>query len=441
MGARVVTVNEVLGGHVQLDLECLDRVYLNAYVPILQSSGQVVAFMTQHLGLPIPSPALFDKIGQRFRRAVASFAEANDIPWVKFAKDDRKADVMAPYLKRAAAAGRPQVVAIGVAQEFQRVWAAYRRQTSTAAPQFTFTKADRRVTCYYFYLWDADFGPAFIKVCAYFPYPAKIWLNGHEWAKRQAARAGIGFTELSNGFAACDDPAGLQEICNRLQPGTIEVFAQRWLHRLPLPFGPADQRAGYWWEISMRQVEVSRTLVFDAPRRARAFFEALIADNLDIGRPANVEIIFGRRIRRDTPGVFRTAIDRPAVGPDTGGVVLNLFYKHSRIKQYLKDGRAMRIETVINAPRKAHRFELTCARWRLKFTGRRAGCLGPGRPRRGGLRRGPCRGLRRRVWDPGSRPDRRGGLPAGSGFRCPPGPGRGRGTGRRRGCCGSWCES
>jgi hypothetical protein len=129
------------------------------------------------------------------------------------------------------------------------------------------------------------------------------------------------------------------------------VFAQRWLHRLPLPFGRADQRAGYWWEISMRQVETSRTLVFDAPRRARAFFEALIADNLDVGRPANVEIIFNRHIRRDTPGVFRTAIDRPVIGPDSGGVVLNLFYKHSRIKQYLKDGRAMRIETVVNAPR------------------------------------------------------------------------------------------
>ena len=132
------------------------------------------------------------------------------------------------------------------------------------------------------------------------------------------------FTELSNGFAACDDPAGLQKICDALQPGIIEVFAQRWLHRLPLPFGPADQRAGYWWEISMRQVEVSRTLVLDAPRRARAFFEALIADNLDIGRPANVEIIFNRHIRRDTPGGFRTTIDRPVIGPDTGGVVLNV---------------------------------------------------------------------------------------------------------------------
>ena len=349
--AHIVTAGELLDGHAVLDIECLDRIYLNAYVPILQSSGQVVAFMTQHLGMPIPSPALMEKIGTKFRRAVDSFASANGIPWVKFGKGDRKIDVMQPYLDRQAAAGRSGVAAIGVAQEFQRVWAAYQRDTATAAPQYTFAKADRRVTCYYFYLWDEGFGSAFIKVCAYFPYPAKIWVNGHEWAKRQALKAGIGFASLSNGFASCDDPAALQAICDRLQPGTIEVFAQRWLHRLPMPFGPADQDAGYWWELSMRQVEVSRTLVFDAPRRARAFFEALIGDNLDIGRPANVEIIFGRRIRRDTPGTFRTAIDRPAIGPDAGGVVLNVFYKHSRIKQYLKDGRAMRIETVINAPR------------------------------------------------------------------------------------------
>jgi hypothetical protein len=351
MTQRIVTVNDILDGHVLLDIECLDRIYLNVYVPTLQSSGQVVAFMTQHLGMPIPSPALMEKISTRFRRSVESFVSANGIPWVRFGKDDRKADVMAPYLARQAATGRSGIAAVGVAQEFQRVWAAYQRDTRTAAPQYTFAKADRRVTCYYFYLWDEDFGPAFLKVCAYFPYPAKIWVNGHEWAKRQAARAGLAFTELSNGFAACDDPAGLQAICDRLQPGTIEVFAQRWLHRLPMPFGRKDQLAGYWWECSMRQVEVSRTIVLDAPRRARAFFEALIADNLDIGRPANVEIIFKRHIRRDTPGVFRTAIDRPAVGPDTGGVVLNVFYKHSRIKQYLKDGRAMRIETVINAPR------------------------------------------------------------------------------------------
>ena len=195
------------------------------------------------------------------------------------------------------------------------------------------------------------FGPAFIKVCAYFPYPAKIWVNGHEWAKRQALKAGIAFTGLSNGFASCDDPAGLQEICDRFQAGTIEVFAQRWLHRIPMPSGSRDRDAGYWRECSMRQAGVSRTIVFGAPRRARSFFEALIADNLDLGRPENVEIIFGRRVRCDTLGTFRTAIDRPVIDPDDKGVVVNVFYKHSRVKQYLKEGRALRIETVVNSPR------------------------------------------------------------------------------------------
>src|SRR5207247_9530888 len=97
------------------------------------------------------------------------------------------------------------------------------------------------------------------------------------------------------------------------------------------------------------RAEVSRTIVLAAPRRARAFFEALIGDNLYVGRPASVEIIFGRRVRRDTPGTFRTAIDRPVIGPDTGQVVVNVFYKHSRVKQYLKDGGALRIGHVIDA--------------------------------------------------------------------------------------------
>ena len=125
------------------------------------------------------------------------------------------------------------------------------------------------------------------------------------------------------------------------------MFTQRWLHRLPMPLGPKDHDAGYWWETSMRQVEISRTMVFDAPRHARGFFEALVADNPGIGRPHNVEIIFARKIRRDTRGVFRTAIDRR----DNGGVLVNVSCKHSRIKQYLKDGKAMRIETAGCAPR------------------------------------------------------------------------------------------
>ena len=343
--SRAVTVNDLLDEHAVLDIECLDRIYLNTYVPRLQTPGQIAVFLKDHLGAPIPSPALFEKRGTQFRAAVRDFAEANQIPVMRFAKTDRKIDVMRPLLDQAARTGRSQVVAIGVAQEFQRVFTGSKGESPGGIVWFNFAKTDRRTTCYYFYLWDEDFGPAFIKLCAYFPYPGKVWVNGHEWAKRQAAKAGIGFTELSNGFASCEDPAGLQEICDRLSPGTINVFLERWWSRLPLPFDQVDRAAGYWWETSMRQVETSRTLVFDAPRRARAFFEALCADNLDLGRPHNMEIIFDRRVRRDTVGEFRTAIDR-----DNDGVVINAFYKHSRIKQYLKDGRALRIETVVNDP-------------------------------------------------------------------------------------------
>jgi hypothetical protein len=182
----------------------------------------------------------------------------------------------------------------------------------------------------------------------------KIWINGHEWAKRQAAKTGIGFTELSNGFATATDPAGLQAICDRLGPGAITVFAERWWSILPLPLNEHDRAAGYWWELSMRQVETSRTLVFDAPRHARGFFEALVVDNLDIGRPELIELIFKRGQHRGAKagGQYKTKIV-------TYGTEVNVtaFYRHSRIKQYLKDGRALRIETVINDA-----YDLGCKR-------------------------------------------------------------------------------
>ena len=186
--SHVVTVPELLDGHTVLDIECLDRIYLNGYVPKLQVGGQVVTFLHEHRGMPIASPAVFEQIGTRFRQAVARFAESNDIPMVKFKKGIRKASVMEPLLRRAARAGRSRVVAIGWAQEFQLVWDARKRDTDPSKPpQFSFAKADRRVTCYYFYIWDEFWGSGFIKICAYFPYPAKVWLNGHEHAKRSAA--------------------------------------------------------------------------------------------------------------------------------------------------------------------------------------------------------------------------------------------------------------
>ena len=156
-------------------------------------------------------------------------------------------------------------------------------------------------------------------------------------------RPGLAVAELANGFAACQDPARLQAICDRLGPADLQGFFDRWIAVIPTPFTAADRAAGYWWELSMRQVEVSRTLVFDAPRRARAFFEALVADNLGVGRPEQVSVVFARQVRKTTPGVFRTRVFTQGTQ-----VKLDLRYKRCRIKQYLKEGRALRIETVVN---------------------------------------------------------------------------------------------
>jgi hypothetical protein len=212
-----------------------------AMSPSCRWGGQVVTFLTEHLGNPIPSPALFKQIGDRFRDAVRSFAETKGIPVLHLNTpdrsrwDDRKVDHVHEYIDQAT---EPGVVAIVVAQEVQKVFMGYTRRCKTGSPQFSFDKADRRVTVYYFYILDPAFGVGFIKICSYFPYPLKMWVNGHEWAKRQAAGEGLAFTELANGFASCEDSGRLQAMCDRLTPARLQAFFNYWITR-------ADRLAGY----------------------------------------------------------------------------------------------------------------------------------------------------------------------------------------------------
>ncbi len=348
----VTNINDVLEGHVTLGLDCLDRLYLNAYVNKLQVEGQVAYFLRDHLHNPVPSPALFEKIGNRFRAAVRTFAADNEIPVLRLKApdrtrwDDRKLDHVTPHLERAAEEGRTGVVAIVAAQELAFVWSGKKRDPKPGQSRFAFVKTRRQCTAYYFYVLDPEFGPGFVKIVSYFPYPAKVWLNGHEWVKRQADRAGLRTVALANGFAACDEPERLQEIADRLGPHHVQAFFDRWMAVIPTPLTTADREAGFWWELSLRQVETSTTLVFDDPRRARAFFEALVQDNVGIGRPGEVAMVFARPLRRPTKHLYRQRI----FGAGTE-VRMDFTYKHSRVKQYLKEGRALRIETVINDPR------------------------------------------------------------------------------------------
>lgn len=343
------SVADVLGDHVTLEVDCMDRMYLNLYQPRLQHELGVVGFFKLHRGFPFVSSALMDPISKAFVADMHRFVSDHGVDLVDFRPGQRKDDVAHDYL--ASFEGNEGVLFVGRAQEKTGVFRTEKRRNPiTGATYPWLVRRTAIVNHFYVYAVDDDFGPFFIKFCTYFPYNAKVCLNGNEWAKRQATKAGIAFEPLDNGFVSCDEPRRLQRICDRLDHTRIDRFVRKWLARLPHPFTVADRRAGYRYDISILQAEFSLTQVLDRPLAGRVFFEEVIRDNVDLGRPDRVSAIFDRKIirrgKRATPGRFRTRIFTDGVTPS-----LHVEYKSSRVKQYHKEGAALRTETTINDAR------------------------------------------------------------------------------------------
>ena len=333
------------------ELESIDRLYCNLYVPQLQRAEGIVGFIRGHLGRPIASTAVIAPMSRDFIARLAAFAGAHDIPRVDFARGQRKDDVMHQHLAAFQAAGRTEgVLFIGRAQEKNTVFRTEKRRAADGSSYPWIVRTTSVVNQFYVHCVDEDFGAFFIKFSSYFPYGARLLVNGHHYAQAQAARAGIGFTALDNGFAACHDVPALQAICDSLDEGKIDALARKWLAILPNPYSAADQAAGYRYDISVLQAEFSLTQVLDRPLSGRIFFNQVIHDNLAIGRPDQVGLIFARRIIRKgphpTPGRFRTRVITDGVTPS-----LHVDYKNSKIKQYHKLGKAIRTETTINDAR------------------------------------------------------------------------------------------
>jgi hypothetical protein len=330
---------------VTLQVEGIDRMYLNVYQPKLQTERGVASFFRYHRGHTFASSALMEPISKAFIGAMETFARQHDIPLFTFGKKQRKDDLAAEY--RARFRGSEGILFIGKAQEKTAVFRTERRSNPATGQQYAWlVRSTAMVNHWYCYGIDEDFGPFFLKFCTYFPYNAKLCINGHEYVKRQLAKEGIAFEALDNGVRTCADPKRLQELCDGLTAAKIDKLLRKWLGRLPHPFTPADRRAGYRYDVSILQAEFSLTQVLDRPQSGRIFFEEVIRENLDLGRPDQVQLIFERRVTKRTPGRFRTRVLTDGVVP-----TLHIDYKHSRIKQYHKEGRALRTETTINDTR------------------------------------------------------------------------------------------
>jgi len=347
------SVADVLRHHVTLEVEGIDRMYLNAVVPILQSERGIAWFFREQRGFAFASSALMAPMTRAFVDALEDYARSEKLDVVTFEKKQRKEDVAAEYRDRFR--GEEGVLFVGKAQEKVSVFRTQRRKNpNTGASYAWLYRSTAMVNQYYIYAIDRDFGPFFLKFCSYFPYNAKLCINGHEYLKRQLDRRGIGYEALDNGVFSCEQPAVLQKICDQLSVERIDALFRKWLRRVPHPFTAKDRAAGIRYDLSILQAEFSLTQVLDRPVTGRIFFEEVIRENLDIGRPDQVQLIFQRRILRKgpnaTPGRFRTRVITEGVYPS-----LHVDYKSTRIKQYHKEGRALRTETTINNP---HDFDI-----------------------------------------------------------------------------------
>jgi hypothetical protein len=338
----VATVRSLLTDRVSLQVRSVDRLFLQAYVPRLMSDGQLVRFLLDR-GFSIPSPALLGRIGAGYKRALERFGEDNQVPVVRFGRRESKEEIARPCFEQAEREGRFGVVLVGVAQERARVWAGWRAGGPDGHPHFEFGWQSRLPNCYYLYLRDREWGRAFVKCCCYCPWPVWLCVNGHEWAQRQAEQAGIGYRPLENGFRSCADAQALAVICARLSARDIRSFFQRWQRILPSPLTDEDRRRGYRYQLAFRQLELSDTRVFDRPQAGRDWFEQTIRDQLALGRPDHVAIVFARRVTSKTPGRFWTRVINRGV--ECG---IQVHYRASKVKQYFKEGRALRTETTIN---------------------------------------------------------------------------------------------
>jgi hypothetical protein len=339
------TVADVLDKHVVLEVESIDRMYLNAIVPRLQIVEGALRFIRQQRRAKVASTNAVEPMTRNFVEAIEQFVRQHQIPMVSFQKGQRKDQLAAQMRVRFPL--RDGVIFVGKAQEKCTVYRTEKRHNPKTKRAYAWiVKSTALVNHYYFYCVDENFGPFFLKFCSYFPYNAKLCLNGHEYAKQQLEREHIAYQALDNGIRSCADPKRLQQICDALSAAKIDALLRKWLRRLPHPYPAADRAAGYRYQLSIWQIELSLTQVLDRPVSGRMFFEQVIRENLDLGRPKQVQLIFDRSVTRATPGPFRTRVITDGVIPS-----LHIDYKGTRIKQYHKEGQALRTETTINNAR------------------------------------------------------------------------------------------
>ena len=347
------SVTKLQEDHVEFELVCLDRLYLNLFIPILCSLGGVVTVIKYMLDYSAPLPCAFKEARDLFVLAVEQFAEENGLEIHRFTKNEQgqKEQIAKEHLEKYP--WKEGVFFIGKAQEKVKIpqgsWVP--RKDNPEKKWFKLRWGYGMVNQYYFYFRDEDWGLGFIKFSSYAPFCGRFYINGHEYVKCQLEKKGIEYEPLDNGIGKCEDPKAAQRIANGITAIKLNKLVRKWIRIVPNPMDFLPKRRGdltLGYQVSMLQTEIACTQLWKKAADGLQFFEQVIRENIDLGRPDKVGVIFGKQIRKTTRKAHRFVSRVFSYGAIP---VFHVYFKSNKLKQYYKEAKALRNEMTINNPR------------------------------------------------------------------------------------------
>lgn len=314
---------------------CFDRLLLNAAIQPFQQPERVMGFFWNYRQLYPVSRQVLRDIATQYHHRVQSCSRKSGAPILDAPEEEKREHFVTPYFR---GVHSDRIVVMLKAREPARLLVSIGK---SAVEQGHLVYQRRWVDPYNFYIHDRAWGRMFVRMCPYFPFPARVYLNQHHGLAQRLEERGIGFLPCANAFLRSQDPDKLQQLADSLQPQDIRRCAQKGLTYL-VPFFTARERreAGVQHRLFFAQVEYGDNLIFKRRAALDRLGERLLDAHRTIGHPDSLSLIFARRIQKRYHGKLRTVIE----DMHFGNPVLRAHDGNGFAKQYVRPDRLWRTE-------------------------------------------------------------------------------------------------
>jgi hypothetical protein len=331
------TLAERFAADISLEYSLVDRMRVRGHLMHLQSVGMLSVFFKRHRNVSWIEPRDLQKMTDEFVQHVEAMAAKDGIPLLSGKPGESHVDQAAPFL--AQVADRDQAIyCIIKVQEETSSFVSYRPKNDSSSER-KIARGRRRVNHYYFFIKDPHFGTGnSIRISTYAPFPVTVCCNGHNFVAQQLSKRGVSFQMRDNLFVEVGDAKVFAQACAALTAQAIEGFCDRWVYRCVPLFTPKARADNYRYAWYLDQIERCHNLIFRSADRLNALFGRLLDTGRAIGQPHVIARLFQRRLQASRTGgrMQRTQQE---------DYCLKAWHKKTYIKQYNKQGAALRTET------------------------------------------------------------------------------------------------